>query len=234
MKSHARSAFMTWLRGTSSRRQNSFVLRTPFLRTIDPKQKARRCYSKARTGTWLYASSAVRSKAAMVLGRVDLLSKQTLGASASSLKLSKSGVIQPTTGSKAEPIGTLPSFGNQVNSRKPSNESIKFGTSTREVQAFRFLSNEHVKKDSNTVTPGPAAYNIRQVAIFAPELGTAIQTYGKKTAVERMGKRTAKFAIEATNKVRTQPSYGFGTSVRFDTVKDKRTGAVPGPGAYLV
>jgi len=184
--------------------------------------------------SWLYASSAVRSKAAMVLGRVDLLSKQTLGASASSLKLSKSGVIQPTTGSKAEPIGTLPSFGNQVNSRKPSNESIKFGTSTREVQAFRFLSNEHVKKDSNTVTPGPAAYNIRQVAIFAPELGTAIQTYGKKTAVERMGKRTAKFAIEATNKVRTQPSYGFGTSVRFDTVKDKRTGAVPGPGAYLV
>ena len=177
---------------------------------------------------------AVRSKA-MVLGRIDLLSKQTLGASASSLKLSKSGVIQPTTGSKAEPIGTLPSFGNQINSRKPSNESIKFGTSTREVQAFRFLSNEHVKKDSNTVTPGPAAYNIRQGAIFAPELGTAIQTYGKKTAAaERMGKRTAKFAIEATNKVRTQPSYGFGTSVRFDTVKDKRTGAVPGPGAYLV
>lgn len=75
---------------------------------------------------------------------------------------------------------------------------------------MRFLSNEHVKKASITVTPGPAAYDQRPVVC---------ELSGKK---------------QASTLIRTSPKYGFGTAVRFDNVKDRRTASVPGPGAYVI
>ena len=126
-------------------------------------------------------------------------------AMASASSRSGYGATQPSVGTVAIAIGTKSSCGNQANSTRTSNPSVGFGTSTRTVRSKLFLSNEHVKKANNTEAyPAPCAYNVKSVAT------------GK----------------QASSKVKTTPSYGFGSSVRFDKVKDNRTASVPGPGAY--
>ena len=108
-------------------------------------------------------------------------------------------------------IGTRSSMANQVSSMRTSFPSVGFGTSTREHSAKKFYSNEHVKKDNMTYSPGPAAYGQKSL--------TCIDVRKDK---------------QSKGGVRTEPAYKFGSAVRFDSVKDKRTGSVPGPGAYTV
>jgi hypothetical protein len=98
--------------------------------------------------------------------------------------------------------------GNQAKSTLRSQPSIGFGQSTREVEAKRFITDEHKTKDNvlqSKHVPGPGAY---QHPI----------TTGKQPESSRP----------------TVPVWKFGSSVRFDGIEAKRTGAVPGPGAYFV
>ena len=79
-------------------------------------------------------------------------------------------------------------------------------TATREMAQRRFISDEHKSKELGTgPTPGPGRY---------------------KTFVTT--------GIQPESKTKTEPNYSFGTAIRFDKVADKRSAAVPGPGAYLV
>ena len=119
----------------------------------------------------------------------------------------KSGMgTQPSLGTITPAIGTRSTMGNQVRSTFKSNPSFGFGTATREMAQRRFISDEHKSKELGTgPTPGPGRY---------------------KTFVTT--------GIQPESKTKTEPNYSFGTAIRFDKVADKRSAAVPGPGAYLI
>eukprot|EP00322_Chrysochromulina_rotalis_P008980 CAMPEP_0115864728 /NCGR_PEP_ID=MMETSP0287-20121206/19350_1 /TAXON_ID=412157 /ORGANISM="Chrysochromulina rotalis, Strain UIO044" /LENGTH=91 /DNA_ID=CAMNT_0003319207 /DNA_START=112 /DNA_END=387 /DNA_ORIENTATION=- len=90
---------------------------------------------------------------------------------------------------------------------RTSMPSQKFPVSTREVAAKKFLSNEHVKKDNPSISPGPAKYDQKPVAT----------------------------GPQASTRIRNSPSYGFGTADRFNNARNAaHSAASPGPGAYLV
>ena len=98
-------------------------------------------------------------------------------------------------------------MGIQVRSTSRSNPSFGFGTASRDTVQKLYISDEHKNKDNMWAkhTPGPGAYKHRVTTGKQPE-----------------------------SKQRTAPKYGFGTAERFGKVTEKREGAVPGPGAYLV
>lgn len=114
---------------------------------------------------------------------------------------------QPSLGTIPMPIGTRSSCGNQVKSTASSQPSYGFGTATRDGMKNRFISNAHTSKEAPKGTPGPGAYK------------HAVST-GK----------------QPNSMVRQVPAYKVGTENRFSQQErdHKRTGAVPGPGAYLI
>ena len=115
--------------------------------------------------------------------------------------------VKPSLGTVPMAVGTRSTMGNQTKSTVRSNPSFGFGTATREMCAKKFISHDHKEKDNseNKFTPGPGTYNHR--------VATGRQSESSQ---------------------RTAPQYGFGSSVRFDKISEKRTGAIPGPGAYLI
>ena len=122
--------------------------------------------------------------------------------------------LKVTLGTITPYVGVRSSCGNQVRSTRISQPSYGFGTGTRETQNTRFISNMHVIKDNaqaRHLVPGPGNYKER--AITASGFG---KTTGKQYSSD----------------IRSQPAWGFGTQSKFDDRDDKRTAAVPGPGAY--
>ena len=103
-------------------------------------------------------------------------------------------------------IGVRSSCGNQVRSTRVSNPSFGFGTSDREGQAKRYISNMHVYKDNvqALAVPGPGSYSHRAVT-------------GK---------------VQSSSAIKNVARYGFGTQSRMDDKEMRRTAAIPGPGAY--
>ena len=111
----------------------------------------------------------------------------------------------PSLGTITPAIGSRSTCGIQFRSTYKSNPSFGFGTASRETVSKRFISDAHKQKEIPGWTPGPGAYKHKV-------------TTGKQP--------------ESTTK--TEPSYGFGTSERFDKSIQQRQAAVPGPGAYLI
>ena len=111
----------------------------------------------------------------------------------------------PSLGCIPMSVGSLSTCGNQAKSTFKSNPAFSFGTSSRETAQKRFISDEHKSKELPKGTPGAGQYNHRV-------------TIGKQPITGQ----------------KTTPSYGFGTSARFDKTKDAKAAAVPGPGAYMV
>jgi hypothetical protein len=102
-------------------------------------------------------------------------------------------------------IGTRSTCGHQVKSTMPSQPSYGFGTATREIAQKQFISDAHKRKELPTFTPGPGAYK-------------HIVTTGK----------------QPESKLRTTSAFKFGAAERFADTEQKRSAAVPGPGAYLI
>ena len=106
-------------------------------------------------------------------------------------------------------IGVTSSCGKQNDSTRETTPFYGMGTGTREIFAKRYLSNEHVKKDSTPPTPGPGAYN--HSAAIPQHISSGKQS---------------------ESRIRSSSSWGFGSQKRFDTSVRDRIQMTPGPGAY--
>ncbi len=96
------------------------------------------------------------------------------------------------------------SVGPQVASTKASSPVPGFGTSNREHMGKLYISPEHEKSNCGNNSPGPCNYNLP----------------------EATGK-------QPLSKYSSMPSWGFGSSKRWDTLK-KSSDSTPGPGSYCV
>ena len=118
----------------------------------------------------------------------------------------RSGLSRPPSlGIITAPIGTRSTCGIQVRSTYRSNPAFGFGTASRDTAQKRFISDEHKSKELPKFNPGPGAYNHRV-------------TTGKQPVSQQ----------------KTEPKFSFGTAPRFQKHEEKRTAAIPGPGAYLI
>ena len=93
-------------------------------------------------------------------------------------------------------------------------------------QSNNFISEAHKSKEAPTWTPGPGAYSLPPSLANYADVKPSKKKANLNTYMRAIGK-------QQSSTIESVEAWRFGTQERFDSVKDRKAAAIPGPGAYF-